>query len=184
MNSPMSNGSKSRSIEKNKKSIAYCDSRDRLTGTKNGGNQGRASKSDSCHPQHNFSDTISYSSGNCNSSSSSISAYSRYQHEKDNCCNNNNIGNVITNSTHDSPVSCDCCNSIQIDCGYSSADNNISSSSNGGDDSSIDSSESACSEGFCNHEGTTNFFRHLELENTFFALSGPKNIVYNSTEKE
>lgn len=100
---------------------------------------------DVCRPVNDYSDTSS------NSSHNSCNIYSKYQNEKDNCCVSSHPANILVRSSPAS-VPCDCCSGPQADCGYSSADNNIISS-NGSGDSSVDSSEVACSEGFCNHDG-------------------------------
>lgn len=101
---------------------------------------------DLCRPINDYSDTSS------NSSNNSCHLYSKYQNDKDNCCDSSNSSSVLMRSSPESSAPCDCCSNPQGDCGYSSADNNIISS-NGSGDSSVDSSEVACSEGFCNHDG-------------------------------
>lgn len=108
-----------------------------------------------CRPDNEF---IDISSIKIDSSNSGSSIYSKYHVQKDTGNNNifyksSNIGSsVIKKSIQDLTVSCDCCFNVQIDCGYGSADNNAISSIGSGD-SSVDSSEVACSEGFCNHDG-------------------------------
>lgn len=102
-------------------------------------------------PVNDYSDTSS------NSSNNSCNLYSKYQRDKNNCCESSNSASVLVRSSPECSAPCDCCSGPQADCGYSSADNNIISS-NGSGDSSVDSSEVACSEGFCNHDGKRCFF--------------------------
>lgn len=136
---------------KKSSSLSYESSGDRVAEVimpvKMGAKAEKISKSnDLCGPINDYSDTSS------NSSNNSCNLYSKYQNDKDNCCDSSNSANVLMRSSPESSVPCDCCSGPQADCGYSSADNNIISS-NGSGDSSVDSSEVACSEGFCNHDG-------------------------------
>lgn len=139
---------KSRLLEKGKKIVSstpspYSQPVNCRTVSKSG-NKLDEVKLNTCRPINDFSDTSSNSSGS--------SLYSGCHNEKEHSCNKRNA--VVNSAPELTPISsCDCCNSTQIDCGYGSADNNIISSSNGSGDSSVDSSEVACSEGFCNHDG-------------------------------
>lgn len=151
---------RSRYSDKGKKSsINYETSRECTTMVGKNGKRQQENKDPKARivnrPINEFSDT------NSNSSGSSSSIYSKYHSDKDNASNNfisfnKNSSNTsdISSVPSDPAAACDCCSSIQMDCGYGSADNNnMLSSSNGSGESSVDSSEVACSEGFCNHEG-------------------------------
>lgn len=121
----------------------------------------------SCRTVNDFSDTCS------NSSSSSIYSRCNDKDNMSNSCeanNNNSSNDTINNAVNSSEImvglSCDDCAYVHNDCGYGSADNNVISSSNGSGESSVDSSEIACSEGFCNHDGKS-LYRISQLEDLF-----------------
>lgn len=155
---------KSRLLEKGKKIVSstpYSQPVNCRTMSKSGSKLDEV-KSNTCRPINDFSDTSSNSSGS--------SLYSVCNNEKEHSCNKRNA--VVNSAPELTPISsCDCCNGTQIDCGYGSADNNIISSSNGSGDSSVDSSEVACSEGFCNHDGEfLTFIIDLIIRSTCFIL--------------
>lgn len=155
--------SRARYLEKGKKpSTSYETIRECTTTAGKNARRPQDSKDNKsrtvCRPINEYSDT------NSNSSGSSNSIYSKYHSDKENASNNfisyksssSNTSDIssLSNGAVEAPPACDCCTGTQMDCGYGSADNNNMSSSNGSGESSVDSSEVACSEGFCNHEGT------------------------------
>lgn len=164
--SPSNAETRTRYSDKGKKSTAsYESSRDGTTtagkNAKRQQQEGKEAKSRTVsRPINEFSDTISNSSG------SSSSIYSKYHSDKETASNNfisfnktsSNTSDIssLNSAANDAAAACNCCSSIQMDCGYGSADNN-NMSSNGSGESSVDSSEVACSEGFCNHEGKFGF---------------------------
>lgn len=151
--------SRSRFVEKGKKCIptaiysAVSSTTSKIAGNKLDELKVSSSNVDVGCRSNDLSDTCS------NSSSSSI--YSKYN-DKDNASHSceagdKSVNNIDTNNVGNSSetvvgLSCDYCANVHNDCGYGSADNIISSSSGSGE-SSVDSSEVACSEGFCNHDG-------------------------------